>query len=106
MESCYQNLSIRDERIKVFTHVYTYILEDVRLNAKEKLTYILLNKFAEEKKHIISNETLATYVNCSLEEIENCLDVLERKGYIKIERREFKTNIFRLLDLFKKQVRK
>lgn len=102
MEKIYQNLSLRDERIKVFTHVYTYILEDIRLKAKEKLTYIILNKFAEEKKYIISNETLAAYVNCSLNEIEECLEVLERKGYIKIERREFKTNIFRLLDLFKK----
>ena len=93
-------MEIRDERRFNFTIVDNEILERDELDTYEKLTYIIMCKFAGQKDECFpSRKTLAKYVGCSVKTIDRKISNLVDKGFIKkikrkTEKGDYTSNIY------------
>jgi hypothetical protein len=84
-----------------YTIIENEVLENVELDIYEKMTYVILCKFANKQssKAFPSVKTLSTMVGASDRKVSQVLKSLVEKQYISIEFRNQKTSIYTLLEL-------
>ena len=96
---------VEDKRKWNYTRVYNIVLEDKELDAYEKLTYVMLSKYADNStgQCFPSRRTLYELVGCSDRKLDKCIKRLIEKGYIKKKNRkngkQYKTNVYLVRDI-------
>lgn len=87
---------------KKFTKVLNEIIEDTELKASDKMLYVVLSKYADNKsgESFPSNKRLKELVGASINSIQSSKKRLMDAGYISIEQR-FNSNGGRTSNLYR-----
>lgn len=104
---------VKDKRKWSYTRVYDIVLEDKELDTYEKLTYVMLSKFADNGtgQCFPSRRTLYELVGCSDRKLDQSIKKLIEKGYIKKKNRKNgkknNTNVYLVRDIedIKKEIK-
>jgi hypothetical protein len=93
------SLSAKKEKKSSWTQVPNKILDDPRLSCKEKMVLIVLHRYAYNKNNCFpAIKTIAGMSGISVKTIQQILNVLENKHFIKRHTRPGFVSIYELIN--------